>query len=262
MEERQELQEQEVWKDIPGYEGLYQVNQWGDIYSLYTHKKLKWSLHKDGYKIYNLHKNKKAYLMTAHRAVALAFIPNPDNLPVINHKDENPENCYIDNLEWCTTRYNNIYSDNGKRAGIKLSKKAYCYNLDGTLFNIFNSVHEASEYFKSSTGNISESAQWKTKENNKKIVISVKNKIFSYVERSEQEVQERSKLSICLNRKNNAISKPVVQLTLNNEKIQEFPSTREVERQLGIPSSQVGRAARGYNKGYVCHSFKWKYTDD
>ena len=75
------MHEKEIWKDIPGYEGLYQVNQWGDIYSLYTHKKLKWSLHKDGYKQYNLHKNKKSYIMTAHRSVALAFIPNPDNLP-------------------------------------------------------------------------------------------------------------------------------------------------------------------------------------
>lgn len=53
------MQEQEIWKDIPGYEGLYQVNQWGDIYSLYSNKKLKWSLYKDGYKIYNLHKKQK-----------------------------------------------------------------------------------------------------------------------------------------------------------------------------------------------------------
>lgn len=95
------MHEKEIWKDIPEYEGLYQVNQWGDIYSLYTHKKLKWSLHKDGYKQYNLHKNKKSYIMTAHRSVALAFIPNPDNLPLVNHKDENKLNCYVGNLEWC-----------------------------------------------------------------------------------------------------------------------------------------------------------------
>lgn len=106
------MHEKEIWKDIPGYEGLYQVNQWGDIYSLYTHKKLKWSLHKDGYKQYNLHKNKKSYIMTAHRSVALAFIPNPDNLPLVNHKDENKLNCYVGNLEWCTESYNIKYNGN------------------------------------------------------------------------------------------------------------------------------------------------------
>ena len=74
------MQEQEIWKDIPGFEKLYQVNQWGDIYSLYTNKKLKYSISNNGYKQYNLHKNKKAYIMTAHKAVALAFIPNPNNL--------------------------------------------------------------------------------------------------------------------------------------------------------------------------------------
>lgn len=83
------MSEQIIWKDIPGYEGLYRVNQFGEIYSLITNKKLKHSVHKDGYFIYNLHKDKKAYLMTEHRAVALCFVPNPNNLPIINHKDEN-----------------------------------------------------------------------------------------------------------------------------------------------------------------------------
>lgn len=52
------MQEQEIWKDIPGFEELYQVNQWGDIYSLYTNKKLKYSISNNGYKQYNLYKNK------------------------------------------------------------------------------------------------------------------------------------------------------------------------------------------------------------
>lgn len=135
------MKEKEVWKDIPGYEGLYQVNQWGDIYSLYTNRKLKWSIHKDGYKIYNLHKDKKAFIMTAHRAVALAFIPNPDNLPLINHKDEDKQNCYVENLEWCSHLYNNTYNDKQKKIQEKslekYAKHFYVYDLDMNLIGEF-----------------------------------------------------------------------------------------------------------------------------
>lgn len=131
----------EVWKDIPGYEGLYLVNQWGDIYSLYTNRKLKWSIHKDGYKIYNLHKDKKAFIMTAHRAVALAFIPNPDNLPLINHKDEDKQNCYVENLEWCSHLYNNMYNDRQKKIQEKslekYAKHFYVYDSDMNLIGKF-----------------------------------------------------------------------------------------------------------------------------
>lgn len=135
------MKEKEIWKDIPGYKGLYQVNQWGDIYSLYTNRKLKWSIHKDGYKIYNLHKDKKAFIMTAHKAVALAFIPNPDNLPLINHKDENKLNCYIDNLEWCSHQYNNTYNDKHKKIQEnslkKYAKQFYVYDSNMNLIGKF-----------------------------------------------------------------------------------------------------------------------------
>lgn len=153
------MEEKETWKDIPGYEGLYQVNQWGDIYSLYTNKKLKWSLHKDGYKIYNLHKDKKAYIITAHRAVALAFIPNPNNLPLVNHKDENKLNCYIDNLEWCDHLYNNTY--NGKNEKIKekdlgkYGKEFYVYDLELNLIGKFKGTRKFAKEHGLSSGNFS-----------------------------------------------------------------------------------------------------------
>lgn len=138
------MQEKEIWKDIPGYESLYQVNQWGDIYSLYTHKKLKWSLHKDGYKIYNLHKDKKAYIMTAHRAVALAFIPNPNNLPLINHKDEDKLNCYVDNLEWCVESYNIKYKGNrSAQSQFKNNaKEFYVYDSNLNLIGKFKGIRK------------------------------------------------------------------------------------------------------------------------
>lgn len=161
------MQEKEIWKDIPGYEGLYQVNQWGDIFSLYTNKKLKWSLHKDGYKQYNLHKNKKAYIMMAHRAVALAFIPNPNNLPLVNHKDENKLNCYIDNLEWCDHIYNNIY--NGKNEKIKekdlkkYGKEFYVYDSNLNLLGKFKGIRKFAREHNLSFGSFSSILNYNSK---------------------------------------------------------------------------------------------------
>lgn len=150
------MSEQIIWKDIPGYEGLYRVNQFGEIYSLITNKKLKHSVHKDGYFIYNLHKSKKAYLMTEHRAVALCFIPNPNNLPIINHKDENKQNNYYKNLEWCNNSYNMLYSDVGKRSAEKSAIPVYCYDLNGNLLYLFPSGKEAGRQLNFADGNIND----------------------------------------------------------------------------------------------------------
>lgn len=159
------MHEKEIWKDIPGYEGLYQVNQWGDIYSLYTHKKLKWSLHKDGYKQYNLHKNKKSYIMTAHRSVALAFIPNPDNLPLVNHKDENKLNCCVGNLEWCTESYNIKY--NGNRSAQaqfdNYAKEFYVYDLELNLLGKFKGTRKFAKKYNLSSRNFSSILNYNSK---------------------------------------------------------------------------------------------------
>lgn len=72
-----------------------------------------------GYKQVNVHANGQSVAMKVHRLVAMCFLPNPQNLPVINHKDENPSNNHVDNLEWCTQKYNTNYS----RLNHKMSKK-------------------------------------------------------------------------------------------------------------------------------------------
>lgn len=109
----------EKWKDIKGYEGLYQVSDLGRVRSLDREDRLgRFKLGKikapcdngRGYLCVNLKKDSKQKNKSVHRLVAEAFLPNPDNLPEINHKDGNKANNQVSNLEWCTR------SENAKHA--------------------------------------------------------------------------------------------------------------------------------------------------
>lgn len=98
-------------KDIPGYEGLYSVTSCGKVWSWKTNKFLKPKKEPNGYLRVTLTDeagNRKMWLV--HRLVAMTYIPNPENLPQVNHKDENKENNCLQNLEWCSAQYNIDYS--------------------------------------------------------------------------------------------------------------------------------------------------------
>lgn len=112
----------EVWKDIEGFEGLYQVSNLGRIKSLprtvraprgcfrqVRERILKYQVTGAGYALVHLCKPNVQQMVLVHRLVAQAFIPNPLGLKLVNHKDENPLNCSVDNLEWCTHKYNLNY---------------------------------------------------------------------------------------------------------------------------------------------------------
>lgn len=104
----------EIWKPVVGYEGLYEVSNLGNVKSLNYMRRnvikvLKARTNSGGYKFIELHKNKKHKNFLIHRLVAQAFIPNPNNLPQVNHKDENKQNNCVDNLEWCDAKYNIKY---------------------------------------------------------------------------------------------------------------------------------------------------------
>lgn len=137
------------WKSIKGYEGFYEISNYGEIKSLYNYRGknniLKPRLKKGYYQI-GLRKNGIRKWYAIHRLTAIAFIPNPNNLPQINHKDENKLNNKIDNLEWCTASYNNCYGTRIKRAikTNKLKKKVIQYDLNGNKLNTFESISSAS----------------------------------------------------------------------------------------------------------------------
>ena len=109
----------EIWKDVVGFEGLYQISSLGNIRSLNysrtkTVKNIKPTL-THGYLRVVLRKDKKSFTRAVHRLVAEAFIDNFDNLPEVNHKDECKTNNCLDNLEWCTRKYNLSYGTTKER---------------------------------------------------------------------------------------------------------------------------------------------------
>lgn len=166
----------EEWKDIEGYEGLYQISNYGRVKSLkrecwngkawFTKKEkiLKCIIRKDGYARVCLCKDGKTKDVLVHRLVAIAFIPNPNNLPQVNHKDENKEKNHVSNLEWCDSSYNANYGTRVERATknkpnmkgennpmygkigelAPTSKKIVQLTLEGEFVKIWESIRQAS----------------------------------------------------------------------------------------------------------------------
>lgn len=143
--------EKEIWKDIEGYEGLYQVSNLGRVRSLNYNQTGKVKVlklyNKRGYLEVALSKNGGKKFCLVHRLVAQAFIPNPDNFPCVNHKSERKSENQAFNLEWCDHRYNNSYGTRGQRISKALtngkrSKKVYQYTMGGEFIKVWQSTME------------------------------------------------------------------------------------------------------------------------
>lgn len=126
---------EEIWKDIKGYEGLYQVSNFGRVRSIKFGKEriLKHSKTQNGYLQVILYDNGRPRCFFVHRLVAEAFIPNPNNLTEVNHKDECKTNNRVNNLEWCDRQYNAEYS---------LAKTVNQYSKNGEFIKQWKSATE------------------------------------------------------------------------------------------------------------------------
>lgn len=120
-----------VWKDVMGYEGIYQVSNYGEVLRLRSldsrghlrnSKILKQTKTKDGYMQLGLHKNGKEQKVLVHQLVAMVFLDNPNNYVEVNHKDENKQNNSVSNLEWCNHKYNANYGTSQARRIITLKQ--------------------------------------------------------------------------------------------------------------------------------------------
>lgn len=109
-------------KDIPGYEGKYAITSCGKVWSYYINNFLSQHIDRKGYQRVMLHLNGKQKLWSVHRLVAITYIPNPNNFPEVNHKDENKLNNSINNLEWCDRKYNLNYGTARERSAERQKK--------------------------------------------------------------------------------------------------------------------------------------------
>ena len=125
---------EEIWKDIAGWEGLYQVSTCGRVKSLKYGKEriLKSGKGGIGYLTVGLSIESRTFSKSVHRLVAIAFVPNPDNKPQVNHNDENKLNNNVNNLEWVTAKENSNYGSRIKRISEKNSKPIKVIYRDNT----------------------------------------------------------------------------------------------------------------------------------
>ena len=151
---------QEIWKDIEGYEGLYQVSSLGSI----RNKKmnLKQSYDRNKYRVITLCKNGIQKKYRVNRIVAIAFIPNNYNKAQVNHIDGNKENNCVNNLEWVTNKEN---MDHALKTGLisHSSKKITQLNDEGLEINRYNSIYEAAALTRIAQPNITRACKSKSK---------------------------------------------------------------------------------------------------
>lgn len=174
--------EEEIWRDIPGYQGRYQVSNLGRIKSLDMSVGTKGGknavrkgrilipvVNKDGYHIVSLCDGNNKKSTRVHRIVAIVFVPNPVGYNIVNHKDRNPANNAASNLEWCDTAYNVTYdgarvrSSETRHKNKKGFKNVAQYNMAGNLMAIYDSTAAAARAACCRQGAISNNCIGRTK---------------------------------------------------------------------------------------------------
>ncbi len=175
----------EIWKDIEGYEGLYQVSNLGRVKSLNykrtgKEKILIYRKHKNGYIYIGLCKDGIVKSFRVHRLVAKTFISNPNNYEEVNHKDEDKSNNCVENLEWCNPKYNANYGNRNEKVRKKLkdykrtrehqekmiesSKKVHCKKIICiTTGETFDSIRDAGRKMKIHNSSITQCCRGKRK---------------------------------------------------------------------------------------------------
>ena len=246
------------FRKIKGFED-YEIDNDGNVYSHITNKILKNNLLSNGYYHVTLYKEGKTYHKQVHRLVAIAFLPNPHNLPQVNHKDENPKNNHIEltldsegnivvdyeksNLEWCTAKYNINYGTGNERRAVKMRGFKHTEETKRKLSEINRGKK------------VSEETRRKLSESHKGYEVSeeTRRKLSESLKGIPKSEEHKAKLS-----------KAVVAVDNDNNVVYEFPSTREAQRQ-GFNSGSVSACCRNcYTKQNINYykGYEWYFKSD
>ena len=252
-----------IWKPIYGYENLYEVSNYGEIRScdryikgnknskyLKKGKLISISYNHKGYARVRLSKDNVSKMYFVHRLVAQAFIPNPNNLPQVNHKDEVKSNNKIYNLEWCTNKYNHNYGTGIERAkencdyesiSKKLSKEVYQFDLKGTFIRKYYSVTSVSKYgFKPEC-----------------VINCCKNRKNSY----KKYLWSSNKIPPMYIKKNNPTSKMVYQYDMDYKLIKIYDSTNSAEKD-GFYRYGIRDCCNNKINSYKGFIWRWEQIDE
>lgn len=304
--------EREEWRDVVGYEGLYQVSSFGRVRSLdrtvinklgishlYSPKVLQPSVTRLQYLRVSLCCNGKIKCYGIHRLVAQAFIPNPDNLPQVNHRNEKPDCNYPDNMEWCTAEYNCNYGGRNKRLSEtkkrkfatdeeywlkyaeqnrRIAKDPECRKKQKESVSKRFEDPEFREKWTEKNRKQAQTSEWreKQKEGIRRVTAT-----SEWQEKHQKAMKElsnndefRTKMMIrnrLLAKDENFIKKhtqgirkkfckPIVQLTINGQFVREWECAMDVARELGYSNSMIGRCCKGREESHK--GYIWKYKSD
>ena len=260
----------EEWRDVVGYEGLYKVSSFGRVWSVRRRILTSGSLtgglmlsnniDKRGRSTNTLKSKEGRVVRTVTaRLVAEAFIPNPDNLPQVNHKDENPLNNCVDNLEWCTAKYNCNYGTRTDRikANMPQNKAVYQTSLDGVIIAEFPTIQEAARQTGICAGHICDVCK-----GNREFANGYK---WRYVDETlYASAQEALKAKIAKSkesRKQKFIEKSrcVAQYDLKGNLLKIWRGMREIIEELGYMRPSIINCCNG--KIPKAYGYIWKYAD-
>lgn len=232
--------ENEIWLPVSDFEGLYEISNIGRVRSVnkqvfngfaYYERKghvLAPHLRPNGYYSAMLYKDGKYKCFAVHRLVALAFLPNPENKPFIDHIDGNPQNNKLENLRWCTQKENMANSTSRERmlAARKFGPEHHCYGK-----------------------------HW-PEERKKKMSRTIREKGFT-----PEQLAERAERARHIPRPHGGehhFAKPVSQFTKDGNLVRTWPSITDAAKELGILTNAICQCLKGKSKS--CAGHIWKYT--